>query len=193
MANYFFGFHLQNHDLGESIRQQAHYFKSPIEDFQWTLPPNYHLTVFYIGKLEPPEVGLVKEGVRDLVGKQTSFMQKVVDYTIFKTRRKGAAVLILDDLEQEMTEFNKQLSQSVSSILQKDGLANKEGDRQFTPHVTLGRLGTKASRETVNDVLQTVHKKIDNHRVFEFKTLSLMHFNPEQRLYVEDECYTLLD
>lgn len=136
-------------DLPDDIRTRFADLQAPDQlDAQWSPPHQFHVTIRFIGDTEPEQAARYEDALSEVEAPVVKCSPYGLD--VFPNRR-NPRVLILG---LERSDALMTLYRSVSHALEAEGLDPE--DRDYHPHVTLGRLNHVSAA--------TVHDFLDAHR-----------------------------
>lgn len=117
------------------------------EIIKWATPDNFHITLRFLGETSPQEV----ENIKTELNKLSAF--PVFSFKIYGTgyfKRKGSpSVLFLKIKEDEQLS---RLFSAVNFSMNKLGFGNEQ--REFKPHLTLGRIKYMKDRSGFYNVIK---------------------------------------
>lgn len=117
----------------------------------WTLPQNVHLTLRFLGESDERPLGLITQGLRQLVCQQQAFALEPVGVGVFPNPR-SLRILWLG-LRGDL-EHLAQLQAQIEHLARQAGFAPET--RSFSPHLTLARAGRNAARSQLAQVGQAL-------------------------------------
>ena len=104
---------------------------------KWTRPENMHLTLHFLGEVEQLEVVSICRVVRDRARKHAPFTLETAGLGAFpNTRRPKILWAGITEGVPELRTLHADLEEGLLDL----GCYRRE-DREYTPHLTLGRLG----------------------------------------------------
>lgn len=134
-------------DLPDGFRNEVADLQAPSAlDARWTDPAQFHVTLRFIGDASPERAARYEQALADLTAPATRCEPYGLDVL---PSRRSPRVLVLG---LERTESLLALHTAVGDALEREGLS--PDDRDYTPHVTLARVGDTAP-ETVHAFLRT--------------------------------------
>ena len=107
---------------------------------KWTAPENIHLTIKFLGDTEDALVPMLRETLDELATPLFPFEVEAKGTGFFPNPSKPR--IIWSGFDEQSTEVLSLLQQAVERDLAELGFA--EESRRFRPHVTLGRVKSRA-------------------------------------------------
>ena len=105
-------------------------------DVKWVEPENLHVTLLFLGEVEDRALPAVCRVVADVAAAQTPFEMSVAGAGCFPNARRPRTLWVgIGDGLQEMVALHDALEPPLLDL----GCYRRE-ERQYTPHVTLGRV-----------------------------------------------------
>lgn len=101
-----------------------------------SVPDGIHLTIHFLGNVDPPVLDELADRIRPVVAQLTPFRVEVRGVGAFPTRRRPQ--VFYAGLDADALPPLRALHESTRPAIEAVGLA-PEG-RRFTPHLTLGRV-----------------------------------------------------
>jgi RNA 2',3'-cyclic 3'-phosphodiesterase len=142
-------------DLPESYRANLgavqDYLRQSRADVRWTAVAGIHLTLKFFGDIEEPQVDALTAAASRITGTTPAFTLGVQGLGVFPNP-KNPRVIWLGLSGQ--TDVLGKLVQSLEQACAPLGFPPEK--RQFTPHLTLGRVRSSQGREALSRSLQTV-------------------------------------
>jgi 2'-5' RNA ligase len=118
---------------------------------RWTGAANAHLTLHFIGEVEPSQAELLRFSLPGEVARHQPFTLQTDRLGVFPDRRKPRVLWM--GLEGE-TDRLAALHQGIGSLLTQLDLEVE--DRPLSPHLTLGRLRQEINRERGMEIWTTL-------------------------------------
>jgi len=127
-------------DLGKSVRDKAVALQESLArgggEVKWVEPENLHVTLLFLGEVDDRDIPAVCRAVGDCCQQHGPFLMSVAKVGCFPNLRRPRVVWIgVDQGAQEVVALHDALEETLLEM----GCYRRE-DRQFTPHVTLGRV-----------------------------------------------------
>ncbi len=132
---------------------------NPYASIKWVEPYNLHLTIIFLGNTDTLVIPFVNNALQSVEKECSSFMLKIGNLSTFKHQQQPTVVwmgiipsiavnklynLTLHYLEQE---FQKIIPKITSPLLEKN--------KNFNPHLTLGRIKYVRNLKSVNDFIRS--------------------------------------
>lgn len=102
---------------------------------RWTAPGNAHLTLHFLGEIEPERVQLLKLALPEVVAQHDAFALRTADLGVFPNMKRPRVLWL--GLYGPAHRL-KTLRDAIATVL-KD-LEFELEDKEFHPHITLGRV-----------------------------------------------------
>jgi 2'-5' RNA ligase len=136
--------------LKESMHRVSAELKNSGLDAKWVKIDNIHLTVLFLGDIEEQWIDQIDAAARMTCSQFAPFTIHLQGMGCFPNKKKARVLWLgLDGDLDRMADFQKKLQTGLKS------LNIKEEDREFKPHLTLGRFRTPGHQgEILNSVLQ---------------------------------------
>ena len=112
---------------------------------RWVEPGNLHVTLLFIGEVDPRETPKICQAVADAVKSIASFEFNVAGLGAFPTPRRPRILIAKID---QGADGLKQLHEAIEPGIMDLGGYRRE-ERPFTPHVTLGRISRDADADSL--------------------------------------------
>ncbi len=127
-------------DLAPDVRGRVvglqHDLQEGGADVKWVEEENLHVSLLFLGEVDEREVYKVCRAVADVCARQDAFVLRVEGVGCFPNpRRPRVAYAGISDGAAELTALHAALEPPLLEL----GCYRRE-ERQFTPHVTLGRV-----------------------------------------------------
>src|SRR5262245_15031106 len=127
-------------DLGKTVRDKAVTLQESLaragSEVKWVEPENLHVTLLFLGEVDDRDVPAVCKAVGECCQQQAPFTMSVENVGAFPNLRRPRTVWIgVGTGTQEAVALHDALEETLLDL----GCYRRE-DRQFTPHVTLGRV-----------------------------------------------------
>lgn len=140
-------------DIGDAIRSRVVALQQKLErtpgGVKWTEPDNLHLTLLFLGEVDKMEVLSICRLVEKESRKLAPFTMEIASLGAFPTPRRPK---ILWAGVTEGAEAIKDLHDFIEAPLVERGGYRRE-DRGYTPHLTLGRIGSEERDEAWSSII----------------------------------------
>lgn len=104
-------------------------------DIKWTEPNNLHVTMLFLGEVDARELVDVCKAVRGIAQKREAFSLEVAGIGCFPNTRRPRTIWVgIGEGRDEVVRLHHELEDALIKL----GAYRRE-DREFTPHITLGR------------------------------------------------------
>lgn len=117
---------------------------------KWVKPENIHLTLKFLGNIEPGWVDRILREMDHIAGDTERFTLYIKGIGCFPNMRNPRVIWVgVEDVEKRAASLQLRLDSSLESL----GFPREE--RAFTPHLTIGRFKSPSGRK---EILDEVHK-----------------------------------
>lgn len=132
------------------------------ESVRFENPKNFHLTVFFLGEVEVNKLGVIYEALKkDLENKSGNLQFNCTEINAFPNLKKPK-VLFLNCTNKE--DKILKIFQSIKKILSEFGYY---ADKEFYPHITLGRIKGKAKLDYLSEMKINVNFHVSKLSIME--------------------------
>jgi 2'-5' RNA ligase len=136
-------------DLGESIRKSAialqQFLAKSSAEVKWVTPESMHITLLFLGDVEDRELHSVCRVVKEIASREPPFSVRVSGVGAFPSARRPKIVWAgLTEGVEELQRLHESLEEKMLDL----GFCGKE-EREYTPHLTLGRAKSEADGLTL--------------------------------------------
>lgn len=130
----------------ETIARIQHGLRESAADVRWTAISSIHLTLKFLGEVDPAIIPELAESLRVVSHGMQAFNLRLSGLGSFPNQKNPRTIWcgILGD-----TEALSNLQQGIETACMKSGFAPE--DRPFRPHLTLGRLKGKRNLDSLAD------------------------------------------
>lgn len=126
-------------ELPDAVRAQVARLQEKLKeseaDVKWVESQNIHLTLKFIGEVEPDKLEATYAGVTEAIGEQAKFPMSLAGIGAFPSMRRVQVIWI--GVFAGATE-STELSEKVEACLAKRGFEAEK--KKFMPHITIGRV-----------------------------------------------------
>jgi 2'-5' RNA ligase len=150
-------------DLEEGLRRSG-------ADVKWVRPESIHLTLKFLGEIDPGRVEEIREAVAGVLGRHEPFEVRVCGVGCFPRMSQPRVVWV--GLTGEETRLLS-LQGEVEGALERLGFPREE--RPFRAHLTLGRVRSSKEKDRLAALIQS-HLQVD---LGEFTVGSVIQFRSE--------------
>ncbi len=121
----------------ESLCNLLRELRSTGADFKWVRPEQFHLTLQFLGNLEPGVVEAVGAAMREAAEDRPAFGLRLSGLGAFPDWKRPRVIWIGAD---EGGPALSEITQALGAALRGKNVPLPEEGREFTPHLTLGRM-----------------------------------------------------
>jgi 2'-5' RNA ligase len=124
-----------NVELSSDLSRVFQELKDELESdrIRWVPENNFHITLRFLGDLQPDQIEIVKLILDEVCSKKRAFVFKLYQVDFFKHRGNPSVLFFnLDRVEDFVC-----LSGTIQKRLNEKGISS---NKKFTPHLTLARL-----------------------------------------------------
>ena len=127
-------------NLPENIREKLADFRLKWPDLpvRWTKPENLHITLLFLGYLTDEELVMVCQTVKEIISKYEPFfitLNRVCYGPKSINEKPPRMVWVEGEKNENLRKIQESLENSLSQLT-----INRKENRQFSPHITLGRI-----------------------------------------------------
>ena len=123
-------------------------------DVKWVPEGNFHVTLKFLGYVEPDRMDAVKKAVESAVEGIGAFGVTLFGVGAFP--KPGRPSVVWVGIGAGADEL-KALAERVESALERVGFAREE--RPFSPHITIGRVKTPRSLDKLRDAIEGLREE----------------------------------
>jgi 2'-5' RNA ligase len=140
-------------DIGKSIRDRAVALQETLArtgaDVKWVEPDNLHVTLLFLGEVDNREVPAVCRVVAEQVRQHAAFPMTIETLGCFPNPRRPRVLWIgVGEGSKELCALHDGLEPPLLEL----GCYRRE-ERQYTPHITLGRVKSERPSELLGTAL----------------------------------------
>jgi RNA 2',3'-cyclic 3'-phosphodiesterase len=140
-------------DPGQAIRERLMSLQAQLAatgaDVKWVDPNNLHFTLLFLGEVHERDLLDVCKAVSKAAGSLTSFNVSVEGPGCFPNMRRPRVLWVgLKDGREEMIALHDALEEPLLELR-----CYRRENREFTPHITLGRVQGEMPTFTLTDIL----------------------------------------
>lgn len=122
-------------DIHDSLQKLQNNLKDSMPDVRWTKYGNIHLTLKFLGDIEPSKVDKISVSIQSVANEFFPFTMSLAGIGAFPNSRKPSIVWV--GIEEGSGEI-VQIANRIESSMEKLGFAKEK--RPFKPHLTIGRI-----------------------------------------------------
>ena len=143
-------------ELDERIRRELARLQDRLKtaeaDIKWADTSSIHLTLKFLGDIQPETLDNVERAMARTAGRFTHFHMDIGALGAFPDRNKPRVIWA------SVTKRANYLHDMVRRLTEElGGLANDDTARNFTPHITLGRSRTETPAPQLTTLLKNTH------------------------------------
>lgn len=154
--------------------------KMGIHCVRWVSTKNIHLTLQFLGETPPAKLELLSQDLHPVIASQEPFNFQVQGIGTFPNSRRPRVIWVGLQAPSALVTLQKLIEKTV----RRAGIPIE--DRDFSPHLTLGRVNRSASVDEILDLSATLEKyKIGTLGTVNVKSVSLFRsdLRPEGPVY----------
>ncbi len=138
--------------LVDTLIQRLQHDQWPV---RWTAPGNAHITLHFLGEVEPENAQLLKLALPEVVARHQRFQLRTADLGVFPNMKRPRVIWLgLWGPAHRLESLRTDIASTLES------LAFEIEDREFHPHITLGRV--RNDRNTrVRDLPEKIRSRIE--------------------------------
>ncbi|MFH1656020.1 MAG: RNA 2',3'-cyclic phosphodiesterase [Candidatus Omnitrophota bacterium] len=138
-----------NKDIQEGLAKIQAELRSARADVKWVKPGNIHLTLKFLGNIDPDLATKIKQILEDLGKNHRSFSADLNELGAFPKPKSPRVIWVgMQKGKDDLISIVEHLENRLSEI----GIAKE--DRIFHPHVTIGRLRSPHNRSKLVEMLE---------------------------------------
>lgn len=122
-------------DIHDSLQKLKNNIKDSMPDVRWTKYGNVHLTLKFLGDIEPSKVDMISVSIQNVANEFSPFTMSLARIGAFPNSRKPSIIWV--GIEEGSGEVI-QIANRIESSMEKLGFAKEK--RPFRPHLTIGRV-----------------------------------------------------
>jgi RNA 2',3'-cyclic 3'-phosphodiesterase len=139
-------------EIPESIKSRIERLQEALRQIgakvSWTTPSNVHLTLKFLGDVEPSRIEQVRKAVERAAGGIAPFEVEIGGTGCFPSPRNPRVLWVgLPDVPEAL----RQLYSNIETELDREGFLQEK--RRFSPHLTIGRIRAQHNAATVAEAL----------------------------------------
>ncbi len=136
-------------EIDDEIRNNAILLQTDLAktgaEVKWVEPESMHVTLLFLGEVDDRELHSVCRAVKEVAAKEPPFVLRVSGVGAFPTPRRPKVVWAgITDGAEELKRLHERLEAKMLDL----GCYRTE-DRDYTPHITLGRVKGEADGLTL--------------------------------------------
>lgn len=171
-----------NIELGEEqkrkLKELTDELKKTDAEIKFVELENMHLTPRFLGNVSDKQLEKIKEGLEKVASESKRFELKLKGTGVFPSREYVKVIWAGVEKNQELLDLKKRIDHYIK--------VGKKDERDFVPHVTIGRMKTKKEKEEILKIL-------DGYKNADFGTVLVDEINvKESKLSPEGPKYRIL-
>lgn len=125
--------------------------KTTEADVKWVTPENIHVTLKFLGYIDDTQVALVSKLIRNATAFINSFAIDIKQLGAFpNTKRPRVIFVVAHEKGNNLATIYSRLNESLTELgIEREG-------REFTPHLTIGRVKSVKNLKALIDVMDTL-------------------------------------
>jgi 2'-5' RNA ligase len=171
-------------DVKAGVREAIEPFRSTTSPVRWTAPEGWHVTLKFLGATWPRLVDEVRQAIQAVASATTRFETELGDLGTFPRPNRARVLWVgLTDSDGRFASMVRQLDERLLEHFRAE-------KRDFTPHLTLGRLNPPANLHDASPELLAVSVSSPRFAVEEL-VLYRSHLSPRGARYEAVERFPL--
>ena len=114
-------------------------------DVKWVSPENIHITLQFLGETEEALIPVIKEALDKILLPYSPFYIKIAGVGCFPDARRPRVIWVGTEESQPVINLHGDIAKGMAK------LGYREEERNFTPHLTIGRV---KSNRNVRELLK---------------------------------------
>lgn len=164
----------QKERIGELVEELE---KIPA-DIKFVKPENFHLTPRFLGNISEEELEKAKKGLEKAAKQSSPFELNLKGTGVFPNRNYIKVIWVGAEKCRELVDLKKRVDDCIK--------VGKKDDREFVPHVTIGRMKSGKNKDKVLE-------KLDEYEDFDFGAVEIDKINiKKSKLKPEGPEYSVL-
>jgi 2'-5' RNA ligase len=143
-------------DIGEIINFLAKYDV----DIKWVVPKNLHITLKFLGNTPDVLLPKIKNSLSDIMSFYKPFYIRIYGTGVFPNRKHPRVIWVGVKNTDILAKIKKDIEESMES------LSYQKEDKEFNPHLTLGRIRSQKG-------IQNVITELDNFKEKDFGSIQV--------------------
>jgi RNA 2',3'-cyclic 3'-phosphodiesterase len=141
-------------DAGQNLKSMISTFRNSLtgENIRWVEPENLHLTLAFLGDTEEEKIKIVSSLLQECCTGFSEFGFTLKGVGIFKNIREPRVIWVGIQLSDKLLRLNE----IIRSGFKNCGFNIEE--RQFKPHLTLGRVKFLKTKTNLNTILKKYYE-----------------------------------
>lgn len=132
--------------LAERIKETVRRLREELPGVRWVRPENFHITLKFLGDVSEEQVPRIQKAIAEVARERSPLKIRLKDTGVFPSGRRPRVVWLgIDEGSEDITALARALEKTLAP------LGFRPEKRNFTPHLTLGRIkdgksGRKAAK-----------------------------------------------
>jgi RNA 2',3'-cyclic 3'-phosphodiesterase len=137
-------------ELSKDNLQLYSEIKSKLKDsyINWVDADNMHLTLFFLGDTSEVQIHEISEEVKNSLSETKSFSFLLKRLGVFRDLNDPRVVWVGIENDNDLKEIKKRIDKALNK------LGYKTEDREFKPHLTLGRIKNIKQKDSLRDLVE---------------------------------------
>ncbi|MDI6744478.1 MAG: RNA 2',3'-cyclic phosphodiesterase [Thermodesulfovibrionales bacterium] len=141
-------------ELKKNIYIPIEKLKATGADVRWVQPENLHLTLKFLGDTTEEQLKNISEKLISLAKAHERFYLHISGAGVFPNLKHPRVVWLGMHDSEEVIRLQRDIDESM------EGLGFKRDEKQFAPHLTIGRVGSLKNKDALMKELATL-KEVD--------------------------------
>lgn len=164
-------------EIKEDIGEVINLLSKHDADIKWVKSENLHITLKFLGKTPDNLIPKIKEKISYVISSYKPFNIKIYGTGVFPTIKRPRVIWIGAQNSDVLINLKKDIEKSMSL------LGYKKEDKEFNPHLTIGRIRSQRGVQNVITELNDFKDKFFGNIVVESIKLMKSDLKPEGAEY----------
>lgn len=141
--------------IREKLEQETKSLKNHLLNLpiRWVPTENIHLTLIFLGDVSETNVDMIAEIINTHGRQQSRFEMSIGSLGVFPNTSHPRVLWVGVEAPEELKVFRGKIASEITR------LGYKIDDREYSPHLTLGRVSRNASSEEVRTISKILEKE----------------------------------